>query len=251
MNKNAAEAKDFAEELVELQGNQRDVSVVVCPPATDLQAAGHVFEGSNCSLGAQNMHPADAGAYTGEVSSEMLRNLFVSYVILGHSERRQYFGETDAFVNEKVHAALRNNLKPILCVGESLEERDAGQMIEVVKRQLLEGVSGVSEDQLDSLVVAYEPIWAIGTGRTASPEQAQEVHAALRAILAEQFSSEAASRVRILYGGSMKPENADSLLAQKDIDGGLIGGASLDVRPFVKLVEAAQAITERQLSATV
>lgn len=251
MNKNATEAKDFAEELVEHQGNQTDVSVVVCPPATDLQAVGHVFEGSNCSLGAQNMHPADAGAYTGEVSAEMLRDLFVSYVILGHSERRQYFGETDAFVNEKVHTALRNNLKPILCVGESIEERDAGRMIEVVKHQLLEGVSGVSEDQLDSLVLAYEPIWAIGTGRTASPEQAQEVHAALRGILAEQFSSEAASRVRILYGGSMKPENADSLLAQVDIDGGLIGGASLDVRSFVKLVEAAQAITERQLSATV
>ena len=250
MNKNAAEAKVFAEELVELQGNQTDVTLVVCPPATDLQAVAQVFEGSNCALGAQNMHPAAAGAYTGEVSAEMLRHLFVSYVILGHSERRQYFGETNAFVNEKVHAALRNNLRPILCVGESLEERDTNQMLEVVKRQLLEGVSGVSEDQLDSLILAYEPIWAIGTGRTASPEQAQEVHAALRSILAERFSAEAASRVRILYGGSMKPENAESLLAQEDIDGGLIGGASLDVRPFVKLVEAAQAVIESRFSAT-
>lgn len=249
MNKNVGEARAFAEELVDLQGNQTDVNVVVCPPATDLQAVAAVFEGSSCSLGAQNMHPADAGAYTGEISAEMLRHLFVAYVILGHSERRQYFGETDAFINEKVLAALRSNLKPILCVGESLEERDAGKTMDVVTRQVLEGTRRVAKDQLDALVIAYEPVWAIGSGRTASPEQAQEVHAALRGILAEHFSPETASRVRILYGGSMKPENAEALLAQEDIDGGLIGGASLDVRSFVKLVQIAQAMTERHLTA--
>ena len=174
----------------------------------------------------------------------MLRDLFVSYVILGHSERRQHFGESDEFISKKVSAALAASLRPILCVGETLEEREAGKMLEVVSRQVRGGLSGVVTGDADDVVIAYEPIWAIGTGKTATPEMAQEAHAAIRELLAGIFGADAASQIRILYGGSMKPDNAEELLAQGDIDGGLIGGASLDAKQFMKLIDHAVAASK-------
>ena len=192
-------------------------------------------------LGAQNLHPEKNGAFTGEISADMLRALFVSHVILGHSERRTLFGETDAFINLKVLAALKNQLRPIFCIGETLAEREAGATLKVVQTQLEAGLAGVSKEQAADLVVAYEPVWAIGTGKVATTEQAQEVHAFIRSLLVKIFGEPVAQKTRILYGGSMKPSNAPELLAQKDIDGGLIGGASLEARSFVELVTAAAA----------
>ena len=197
-------------------------------------------EGVDIQLGAQNMHPKLEGAYTGEVSPVMLRSLFCTFVIIGHSERREYFGETDAFINEKVLAALESSLKPILCVGETLEQREAGETMSVVKTQLVDGLKEVSAESADNLVIAYEPVWAIGTGKTATPEMAQEVHKFIRSELADLLGEAAAAKIRILYGGSMKPENASELMAQPDIDGGLIGGASLKAKSFAELIEIAR-----------
>jgi triosephosphate isomerase len=190
-------------------------------------------------LGAQNMHDKVSGAFTGEISASMLRDLYVTHVILGHSERRSIFGENDAFINRKVLAALSASLKPILCVGELLSEREANQTMEVVRRQIEQGLAAVPAAKAENVVIAYEPVWAIGTGKTATPAMAQEVHAFIRKLLAQQFGAETASRILILYGGSMKPDNADALLAEQDIDGGLIGGASLEAKSFVELVQIA------------
>jgi triosephosphate isomerase len=190
------------------------------------------------------MHFEVSGAYTGEISAEMLRHLFTNFVILGHSERREYFGETDAIVNKKTLAALDANLKPIVCIGETLDEREAGKVNEVIKTQLEGALTGVASEAADALVVAYEPVWAIGTGKTATPEMAEEVHAEIRSLLVGLVGAEAAEKVRILYGGSMKPENADELLAQKNIDGGLIGGAALKANSFAALVESAQKLAK-------
>jgi len=217
------------------------VDVVVCPPFTSLHGAGPAVEGSLVKLGAQNMHPEPSGAFTGEISAPMLRDLFVTHVILGHSERRTHFGETDAFINLKVLSALKNQLRPILCVGETLAEREAGSTLKVVQTQTERALEGVGKDLISSIIIAYEPIWAIGTGRNATADQAQEVHAFIRGLLTKLFTDAAAQRVRILYGGSMKPANAAELLAQKDIDGGLIGGASLEARSFLDLIKAASA----------
>ena len=225
MNLNSAEGAELAKDVVSLVGAQTDVTVCVCPTFTALESVSQVVNNSNIQLGAQNMHFEASGAYTGEISAEMLRHLFTNFVILGHSERREYFGETDAIVNKKTLAALAANLKPIVCVGETLEEREAGKVNEVIKTQLEGALVGVEADAADALVIAYEPVWAIGTGKTATPEMAEEVHAEIRCMLAGLIGEEAADKVRILYGGSMKPENADDLLAQKNIDGGLIGGA--------------------------
>jgi triosephosphate isomerase len=186
------------------------------------------------------MHPKPEGAYTGEISPVMLRSLFCTYVILGHSERREHFGETDSFINEKVLAALESSLKPILCVGETLAQREAGETMAVVKGQLSAGLAGVDAESAENLVVAYEPVWAIGTGKTATPEMAQEVHQVIRQELAGLVGAATAEKIRILYGGSMKPENAAALMEQPDIDGGLIGGASLKAKSFVELVEIAR-----------
>ena len=239
MNKTSADASALLQEIVTEVGKQADVDVVVCPPFTSLETAAKVLDGSTVKLGAQNLHPEKSGAYTGEISAEMLRALFVNYVIIGHSERRTYFGDTDAFVNLKVLAALKNQLKPILCVGETLGEREAAQTLKVVQTQLEAGLEGVSKELATSVVIAYEPVWAIGTGKTATPAMAQEVHAFIRSLLVAQFGAETAARVRILYGGSMKPDNADALLAEHDIDGGLIGGAALEAKGFVDLVRSA------------
>ena len=241
MNKTSADGVTLVRDIVAAVGKQADVDIVVCPPFTGLESAAKALEGSNVKLGAQNMHHEASGAFTGEVSAPMLRAIFATHVILGHSERRTYFHETDEFINKKVLAALKNQLKPILCVGETLQERESGSTLKVVQTQTERGLEGVSKEQAATLVIAYEPVWAIGTGKVATTEQAQEVHAFIRGLLVKLFGDAVAQKVRILYGGSMKPANAPELLAQKDIDGGLIGGASLEARSFVELVTAAAA----------
>ncbi len=238
MNKNVAESVALAKELARSIGQQYDLDAVVCPPFTSLQAVARVIESSTIRIGAQNMHPEQNGAFTGEVSAEMLRHLYVDYVILGHSERRALFGETDDFVNAKVKSALNNRLRPILCVGETLEEREAEKTFDVVETQIQGGLADVTAEQVERVVVAYEPVWAIGTGRTATPDQAEEVHAYLRKWLEKRFDASVAERIRIVYGGSMKPANAGELLGKPNIDGGLIGGASLEARSFADLVQA-------------
>ena len=242
MNKTSADASALVADIVNAVGRQTDVEVVVSPPFTSIEKVASGIEGSTVKLGAQNMHHEASGAFTGEISATMLRALFVTHVILGHSERRALFGETDAFINKKVLAALKNQLRPILCVGETLAEREGGSTLKVVQTQLEAGLEGVSKELAPSVVIAYEPVWAIGTGKVATTEQAQEVHAFIRGLLTKLFTEPVAQKVRILYGGSMKPSNAPELLAQKDIDGGLIGGAALEARSFTDLVNAAAAI---------
>ncbi|MDP4610696.1 MAG: triose-phosphate isomerase [Opitutales bacterium] len=244
MNLNSAEGADLAKDVVSIVGAQTDVAVCVCTTFTALESVSKVVNDSNVQLGAQNMHFEASGAYTGEISAEMLRHLFCNFVILGHSERREYFGETDALVNKKTLAALAANLKPIVCIGETLDEREAGKVNEVIKTQLEGALVGVTAANADALVVAYEPVWAIGTGKTATPEMAEEVHAEIRCLLAGLIGEEAAEKVRILYGGSMKPGNAPELLAQKNIDGGLIGGAALKANDFAGIIEAAVALSK-------
>ncbi len=243
MNKNSAEASELAAEIAQTLGRQHEVDVVICPPFTALESAARAIENSGVKLGAQNMHPERSGAYTGEVSAEMLRHLFATYVILGHSERREYFKESDEFINQKVLAALNSRLKPILCVGETLEERESGKAFEVVERQVKAGLANVPADLADLVIIAYEPVWAIGTGKTATPDQAQEMHQFIRGHLPALLGEAQAQRTRILYGGSMKPANARELLRQDDIDGGLIGGASLEGRTFLQIVEAAAEVS--------
>jgi triosephosphate isomerase len=241
MNKTSADAVALAKELVLSVGSQSEVEVVICPPFTAIEGVAGAIDGSLIKLGAQNMHFEASGAFTGEISAPMLRALFATHVILGHSERRTLFGETDELVNKKVLAALKNQLRPILCVGESLAEREAGATLKVVQTQTEKALEGVSKEQASSIVVAYEPVWAIGTGKVATTEQAQEVHGFIRGLLTKLYGEPLAQKVRILYGGSMKPANAPELLAQKDIDGGLIGGASLEARSFTELIKAASA----------
>ncbi len=243
MNKTSSEAAALAKGVVEAVGKVSSVDIAVCPTFTSLESVEKAIGGSNVKLGAQNMYFEASGAFTGEISASMLRELHCSYVILGHSERRQYFKECDCLINKKVKAAVASSLKPILCVGETLEEREAGKTIDVVSSQTKGGLDGLSEADALKVVVAYEPVWAIGTGKTATPEMAQEVHAEIRKVLAGMFGEAAAEKIQILYGGSMKPENADELLKQKDIDGGLIGGAALKADSFASLVKSAEALS--------
>lgn len=240
MNTDQSSAVALAKGVVEKVGDPGDVLVAVCPPFVNLAGVGEAVSGSKIGLGAQNMHFEDSGAYTGEVSAPMLKALGCEYVIIGHSERREYFGETDEGVNKKVKKALAAGLVPIMCIGETLEQREAGKEKDVVGKQVKGGLEGVSIDDPSTLVLAYEPVWAIGTGRTASPEQAQEIHAFIRSLLVEQFGQDKAARIHILYGGSMKPSNAAELLGKKDVDGGLIGGAALKADDFAALIEAAK-----------
>ncbi len=208
--------------------------VVVCVPATDIDAVGKAISGSNIKLGAQNVHFLDSGAYTGEISASMLLELGVEYVVIGHSERRQYFGETDETVNKKIIQVIKNGITPIVCVGETLEERETDKTETVLKNQIVNGLNGVED--VTKLVIAYEPIWAIGTGKTATSEQANETIAFIRKTLADVFCKDCADKVRILYGGSMKPSNAKELMSMEEIDGGLIGGASLNANDFSNIV---------------
>ena len=239
MNNTASKAVELINGINAQIAGETSVDVAVCPTFTALDASSKALAGSNVKLGAQNMYTKASGAYTGEISADMLKEFNCAYVILGHSERREYFKETDEFINEKVKAVLANGMKPILCVGEKLEEREAGNTIAVVSKQTSEGMAGLSAEDAQKVVIAYEPVWAIGTGKTATPAMAQEVHAEIRKVLADLFGAEAAENIQILYGGSMKPENADDLLKEKDIDGGLIGGAALKADSFVALVKSA------------
>lgn len=239
MNTTPSESVDLITEISSLVGQQSQVQVCVCPPFTSLHKASSLVEQSQVQLGAQNMSAEPSGAYTGEISAEMLRDLYVNYVILGHSERRQYFGETNESINLKVLAAVQNNLKPIYCIGETLVEREENRTLDVVKAQVIEGLANFPLAEVENLVLAYEPVWAIGTGKTATDEMAQEVHAYVRGLLTDLFGDISGSSIRILYGGSMKPENASGLLSQPDVDGGLIGGASLNAKSFCSIVDSA------------
>ncbi|MGY5255582.1 triose-phosphate isomerase [Sphingobacterium spiritivorum] len=212
--------------------------VVVCSPAIHLYSLGQLAHTAvNMSVGAQNIHQAESGAYTGEISAAQVKSVGAEYVILGHSERRAYFGETDELLAEKVNIALKHGLKPIFCIGETKEERESGKFFDIIRTQLEKGLFHLSAEQFGQVVLAYEPVWAIGTGLTASPEQAQEVHAFIRETLANQYDQQLADDTTILYGGSCNPSNAPDLFSQKDIDGGLIGGASLKSRDFTDIVK--------------
>ena len=237
MNKTAAEAKALCEALKEsLAPLAGKVEVAVCPTFTSLATAVEVLKGSNVKVGAQNIHWADNGAFTGEISGAMLQEIGVEYVIIGHSERRQYFGETDATVNARIKAALKYALKPIVCIGETLEERENGTTNAVLDTQIKGAFAGVSADDMLKITVAYEPVWAIGTGKTATPEMAQETHEFIRKTLTDLYGAEVAEKITVQYGGSMKDSNSKELTAQKDIDGGLIGGAALKADSFTALI---------------
>ncbi len=236
MNKTVAEAVDFVEEFLPLLPAGLQVEVALAPPHTALMAVGKALEGSGVALAAQNMHWEEAGAFTGEVSPVMVRDLGCRHVIVGHSERRQFFGEGDGEVARKVTSALREGVTPILCVGETLGEREYGKTFETVERQLRGGLEGTVLESGLELTIAYEPVWAIGTGKTATPEEAQEVHHFIRGLLSSHFGAELSGRIRILYGGSVKPENAGALMSMNDIDGALVGGASLDPVSFAGIV---------------
>ncbi len=239
MNKTVAEAVTLARSFQRDVAACEGVEVVVCPPFTALQAVGTALAGTAIGLGAQNMHWEKNGAFTGEVAAGMLKELSCHYVIIGHSERRSLFGETDDDVNRKVKTALANNLHPIVCCGETLDQRQAEQTETVIKTQVQQGLRGIGNDGLVSMVVAYEPIWAIGTGLTATPAQAQDTHRFIRGLLKDMTDEKTAQAVRIQYGGSVKPANAKELFTQPDIDGGLIGGASLEADSFMAIVKAA------------
>lgn len=236
MYKTCEEAVHTARELKSLVVNVRGVDTLIAPPFTALYAVAGEIAGSSIALGAQNMHWESEGAYTGEVSADMLLSAGCRYVILGHSERRQYFGETDRNINRKIRAAVDADLIPIFCIGESEKERDAGNTFSVLDKQVKNGLKGLALDDVQTLIVAYEPVWAIGTGKTATPQAAQEVHAHLRGLFELNYGQEFAQGVRILYGGSVKPANIRELMAMPDIDGALVGGASLDAASFGQLV---------------
>jgi triosephosphate isomerase len=235
---NSVRARQLAAEIVQGLGSDSRVTVAVCPPFPYLAAVGDVLRGSRVALGAQNMYPETEGAFTGEVSPSMLRDVGCRYVIIGHSERRQFLGETDAFINRKVSVALGSGLEVILCIGETLEQREANQTERVLEKQLTGGLAGLTAEQLRSMVLAYEPVWAIGTGRVASPAQAQQAHVFIRQQVAQMFGEKAAAELLIQYGGSVKPENAGALLGQADVDGALVGGASLKAEQFLAIVRA-------------
>ncbi|WP_017470681.1 triose-phosphate isomerase [Amphibacillus jilinensis] len=238
MNKVLADAEAFVADAKDKVPAQDKVDSIVCAPFPYLQALVSKAKGTDLAIAAQNMHFEESGAFTGEVSPVMLKDLGVKYVVLGHSERREYFAETDETVNKKAHAAFEHGMTPIICVGETLEQREANQTMTLVADQVKKALSGLTEEQVKQAVIAYEPIWAIGTGKTATSEQANEVCTHVRQTVAQVVSTEVADAVRIQYGGSVKPENIDELLAQSDIDGALVGGASLEADSFLKLVEA-------------
>lgn len=236
MNKTVAESLDLVQELVREVNQVKEVDIVVCPPFTALSDVSKKVIESNIRLGAQNMSEHTAGAYTGEIAAEMLKEFLVRYVILGHSERRQYQEESDSLISKKALAAHTASIKPIICVGETLEQRESGVTNDVVGSQIKGSLAGLTSEQMLETVIAYEPVWAIGTGKTASSEQAQDVHAFIRSVLAELHGNDVAKQVRIQYGGSVKPGNARELMGQPDIDGALVGGAALDAKSFSEII---------------
>lgn len=239
MYKDANESVEFVDTLKNIFRNVPvdKVEIAVCPPFTSLKDVSQVIKGTNIKLGAQNLYPKAEGAFTGEISPLMLRALGVHYVIIGHSERRQYFNETNQFINEKVKTAIEYGLYPILCVGEKLEEREDGKTFDVVKDHILGGLKDIPKEKVVSVTIAYEPVWAIGTGKNATPEQAEEVHKFIRDLLKEMYDTNTAENIRIQYGGSVKPENIKALMAKENIDGALVGGASLKADSFEQIVK--------------
>jgi len=238
MNGTIPEAKDLVQSLLTtFSGSQPAAEIVLIPPLTAIHVLKNMSEGSPIKLGAQNVFWEEKGAYTGEVSASMLKNAGCDFVVVGHSERRQYFGETNETVNKKLRAALGHGLIPIMCIGETLKEREENKTTETIDKQIVEGLNDIGLEDLKNIVLAYEPVWAIGTGLTATPEQAEEVHLFIRNRLAEMYGNEASSCAIILYGGSVKPENTFSLLREKDINGALVGGASLKADSFAGIIE--------------
>ena len=240
MNTDLVTARSLAKSVSDAIGDPGKVNVVICPPSISLHAVSEIVRSTPVGLGAQNLHGEESGAFTGEVSAPMLRSVGCQYVIIGHSERRQFFGETDAAINRKIKQAHAHDLVPIVCVGETLDERNRGEAENVVRTQLVGALGGVTLENPDWLVVAYEPVWAIGTGETATPRQAQEMHALIRQLLKEKYGENKGRKIEILYGGSVKPGNAAELFSEQDVTGGLIGGASLNADDFVAIVRAAQ-----------
>ena len=247
MYKTIPEAVEMVKALKEASSEQIEAELVVIPPMTALSEVKKAIEGSQVKLGAQNMYWEDEGAFTGEISAPMLKDAGCEYAVIGHSERRQYFGETDETVNKKIKAALAHDLIPIMCIGESLDEREKGKTIEKVEDQINAGLEGLGKDEISRLIIAYEPIWAIGTGLTATPSQAEEVHIFIREKLAEKYGNETASCAIILYGGSVKPASTYELLKEKNINGALVGGASLEADSFIQIAtEAIRAYKEKE-----
>ena len=238
MNKTIPEAVELVAKLKEFVKEEMG-EIVVIPPFTALSEVKKIISDSKIKLGAQNLHWEEKGAYTGEISPLMLKDIGCEYVIIGHSERRKYFHETNEIINSKIKIALKNSLKPIFCIGEKLQEREKGETFKIINEQLEKGLSGIDKEGLKNIVIAYEPVWAIGTGRTATPEQAQEVHLFIREKLKKNYGNEIASCAIILYGGSVKADNVYSLIKEKDIDGALVGGASLEAESFGKIIEEA------------
>jgi len=236
MNNNCAESVELVSQLKAMLADSKEIDIVVAPPFTALGSVATVLKGSPIGMAAQNVYWEESGAFTGEISTAMLKDAGCRYVIIGHSERRQYFSETDETVNKRLKAALKASLIPIVCIGETLAEREAEKTLAVIEQQLKGGLKGLSLEEMETVIIAYEPVWAIGTGKTATPDQAQEVHRFIRDIIARIFSKEIADDTRILYGGSVKPDNVDQLMVQLDIDGALVGGASLKADAFARIV---------------
>ncbi|GBD87797.1 bifunctional PGK/TIM [bacterium BMS3Abin03] len=239
MNKDLNESQSLVSGIISGLGNDDKCDVIVCPPYTSLNEVHALIKNTKVKLGAQNMFYEESGAYTGEISPSMLKSVGCEYVILGHSERRNIFGEGDEMINKKIKKALESGLKVIFCIGESLAQREESITNDVVKNQIVNGLNGITSDDMKNIIIAYEPIWAIGTGKTATPEQAQEVHSFIRNLISNNFSNEIAENIVIQYGGSVKPENAATLLSKPDIDGALVGGACLKADSFLSIVASA------------
>ncbi len=240
MHYDLSESQNLISKLTSgLSGKKYNCDVIICPPFTSLSEASSLIKDTPVKLGAQNMYFQESGAYTGEISAKMLKSVGCEYVILGHSERRTIFKESDGLINEKIKAALKAGLKPIFCIGETLEERENGKEKEVLKRQLSGGLDEISLDEMKQIIIAYEPVWAIGTGRTATPAQAEEMHDYIRNYIQDDFNTETAENLIIQYGGSVKPDNARELLSQQNIDGALVGGACLKADSFIGIIESA------------
>ena len=240
MHKDLSESQSLITKLTNaLSKEEIKCDILICPPFTSLSEAAGLIKNTKVKLGAQNMHFEDKGAFTGETSAAMLKSVGCEYVILGHSERRAIFGESDEMINKKIKKALNSGLNPIFCIGETLQERESGIMNDVIKRQVTEGLQQVSKGEMEKVIIAYEPVWAIGTGVTATPDQAQEVHVYVRKLISDIFGDDTAEKLTIQYGGSVKPNNASELLSQNDIDGALVGGACLEADSFISIIKSA------------
>jgi len=239
MNMNLHQSQKLVSEIINGLGKDNKAEVIVCPPFTSLSEVNSLLKGTQVKLGAQNMYYEESGAYTAEISADMLKSVGCEYVILGHSERRVIFNESDELINKKIKFAIAKGIKPIFCIGELLEQRESGDTMKVVSSQIEKGLEGITTEQMKNIIIAYEPVWAIGTGKTATPEQAQEVHSFIRELVAKKYSSSVAENIVIQYGGSVKPDNAGELLSQNDIDGALVGGACLKADSFLSIIASA------------